>query len=189
MQEAKNENMREMKHQAGSIDGLEIRPATVLDEALRRFLHEARLSMFSGRIDPHLIPKDVSEFAATYATGAGVMLVARHAEAGIVGTVAYRAYDHRFGQLDYRGRRVVEVVRLFVLPAFRRGGLASRLFQLLRVQAEHDGVEVLYLHTHPFLPGALEFWRASGFRILDEEDEPVWQTIHMGCEMKEPSPT
>ena len=47
--------------------------------------------------------------------------------------------------------------------------------------AEAHGVEVLYLHTHPFLPGALEFWQGKGFAVLQREADPVWQTIHMQC--------
>jgi hypothetical protein len=40
---------------------------------------------------------------------------------------------------------------------------------------------VLYLHTHPFLPGALGFWERQGFRIVDVESDPVWRTTHMEC--------
>lgn len=194
MPETPQQTRREMEPQplegdALTLGTLEIQPAVVLDEALRSFLQAARLAMFPDRIDPQVTPPDINEFAATYVAGVaglGAMLVARHAEAGIVGTVAYRAYDHRFPQLDYRGQCVVEVVRLFVRPAFRRSGLASRLFQMLRAHAERAGVAVMYLHTHPFLPGALEFWRGKGFRTLVEEEEPVWQTIHMECELTPP---
>lgn len=38
----------------------------------------------------------------------------------------------------------------------------------------------MYLHTHPFLPGAIRFWEKQAFDIIgvDEEDE-VWRTHHM----------
>jgi hypothetical protein len=41
-------------------------------------------------------------------------------------------------------------------------------------------VQYMYLHTHPFLPGAIRFWEKQGFGIIciDEEDE-VWRTHHM----------
>lgn len=38
----------------------------------------------------------------------------------------------------------------------------------------------MYLHTHPFLPGAIRFWQKQGFDVVcvDEQDE-VWRTHHM----------
>ena len=95
------------------------------------------------------------------------------------GAIGYLPYDHRFRQLDYRGQKVVEVVRLFVLPAYRRSGLAGELYRALRELALQDQVQVLYLHTHPFLPGAIAFWQRQGFEIIDVDADPVWQTTHM----------
>jgi len=77
-------------------------------------------------------------------------------------------------------------VRLFVEPEYRRGGLGRRLYGALKDLAREEGVEVLYLHTHPFLPGAIEFWQRLGFVILDVEDDPVWQTTHMQRPITEP---
>lgn len=83
--------------------------------------------------------------------------------------------------------KTVEVLRLFVLPQYRRHGLAASLFQALQNHAVASGVECMYLHTHPFLPGAIRFWEKQGFDIIsvDEGDE-VWQTHHMQM-MLEPS--
>ena len=94
-------------------------------------------------------------------------------------TIGYLPYDGRFPQLDYRGRKVVEVVRLFVLPAHRRAGLAAQLYRALLALAQADGVQLVYLHTHPFLPGAIEFWQRQGFEIIEVDADPVWQTTHM----------
>ena len=100
-------------------------------------------------------------------------------EGRIVASVAYRPYDGRFPQLNYQGRKTVEVVRLYVLPAARRLGLAGRLYRSLEALARADGVEMMYLHTHPFLPGAIDFWRRQGFEVVDVEADPIWQTTHM----------
>jgi len=40
-------------------------------------------------------------------------------------------------------------------------------------------VAVVYLHTHPFLPGAIDFWGRQGFEIVDVEDDPAWCTTPM----------
>ena len=123
-------------------------------------------------------PHDLAQFDAVYLQGGGQFLIAR-ADGQIVAAVGYRPYDGRFPQLDYQGCKTVEVVRLYVLPAVRRLGLAGRLYRSLEALARADGVEVMYLHTHPFLPGAIDFWQRQGFEVVDVEANPIWQTIHM----------
>lgn len=141
------------------------------------FVDAARRELFPMLADAPL-PNDLARFAETYLEGAGHFLVARDG-GQLVAAIGYLPYDHRFSQLDYQGLRVVEVVRLFVLPEYRRHGLARTLFAALREQARQAGVECLYLHTHPFLPGAIAFWERQGFTVVDVEDDPVWRTTHM----------
>lgn len=107
------------------------------------------------------------------------MLVARGTNGGVVGSIACRAYDQRFGHLNLGSHGVLEVVRLYVAPEFRRQRLARALFLALKTHALAHGVQTLYLHTHPFLPGAIDFWQSMGFRLLCVDDDPVWQTTHM----------
>lgn len=97
----------------------------------------------------------------------------------MLGSIACRAYDQRFAHVRYPDQRVVEVVRLYVAPALRRQGLARALFLALQAHALDQGVQMLYLHTHSFLPGAIDFWRRIGFKLLGVDDDPVWQTTHM----------
>ncbi len=148
-----------------------------IDEAIR-FVMAARAEIFP-MLDKSVLPTDLQRFAETYVQGeAGAFWLARCA-GDIVAAVGYLPYDHRFAQLDYRGVRTVEIVRLFVAPALRRTGLAARLFRHLREHAVSQGVEMLYLHTHPFLPGAVRFWERQDFEVVDVEADPVWQTTHM----------
>lgn len=158
---------------------VEVQPPGAADiEAVVAFVLEARAQIFP-MLAGSPVPADLADFAGTYLPPAdGRFLLARDGER-IVGVIGYLPYDHRFPQLDYRGRRVVEVVRLFIDPAYRRGGLAGRLYEALKDEAREQGVEVLYLHTHAFLPGAVPFWQRQGFAIVDVEDDPVWQTTHM----------
>ena len=124
------------------------------------------------------MPHDLAQFEAVYLQGGGQFLIAR-ADGQIVAAVGYRPYDGRFPKLDYQGRKTVEVVRLYVRPAFRRLGLAGQLYRSLEALAREAGVKVVYLHTHPFLPGAIDFWRRQGFEVVDVEADPLWQTTHM----------
>lgn len=147
------------------------------------FVMQARARIFPMLADAPM-PADMADFAAHYlAPGAGRFLIAR-AAGRIVAAIGYLHYDHRFPQLDYRARRVVEVVRLFVEPEYRRAGLGRQLYEALKDMARAEGIEVLYLHTHPFLPGAVAFWQRLGFVVLDVEDDPVWRTIHMALELE-----
>ncbi|AGZ34947.1 acetyltransferase [Pseudomonas sp. VLB120] len=142
-----------------------------------RFVDAARRDLFPMLAEAPL-PNDLAHFGDTYLDGAGRFLVARD-QGRLVAAIGYLPYDHRFPQLDYRGAHVVEVVRLFVRPEYRRHGLAGALFAALREQAMNAGVDCLYLHTHPFLPGAIAFWERQGFKVVDVEDDPLWRTTHM----------
>ncbi|KPW84025.1 Acetyltransferase, GNAT family [Pseudomonas congelans] len=142
------------------------------------FVMRARAGIFP-LLDTVTVPPDLACFEQVYLDGEdGKFLIAR-CEGQIIAAVGYLPYDHRFPQFDYRGRRTVEIVRLFVTPQFRGDGLASRLCQALWAHAEAGGIEVLYLHTHPFLPGAIRFWEKQGFAVTDVESDPVWNTTHM----------
>ena len=144
---------------------------------LLAFVLQARAELFP-KLSAAGMPDDLARFEAVYLEGDGQFLVAC-AEGQIVAAVGYLPYDGRFPQLNYHGRKVVEVVRLFVLPAFRRFGLARELYRALEAKARANGVAVVYLHTHPFLPGAIDFWLRQGLEIIDIEADPVWQTTHM----------
>ncbi|CRM28689.1 MULTISPECIES: GNAT family N-acetyltransferase [Pseudomonas] len=142
-----------------------------------RFVLQARAELFP-KLSAAGMPADLAQFEAIYLQGDGQFLIAR--EAGrIVAAIGYLPYDGRFAQLNYQGRNTVEVVRLFVLPAYRRFGLAGALYGALEAMAKAEGVEVVYLHTHPFLPGAIDFWVRQGFEVVDVDADPVWQTTHM----------
>jgi GNAT superfamily N-acetyltransferase len=155
-----------------------LHPVTVIDiPEVLAFTLQARTELFP-KLSAAGMPADLEHFEAVYLHGDGRFLVARF-EGQVVAAVGYRPYDGRFPQLKYQGVKVVEVVRLFVLPRFRRSGLAAELYRALTALAQVDGVEVIYLHTHPFLPGAIDFWVRQGFEIIDIEADPVWQTTHM----------
>ena len=141
------------------------------------FVLQARAELFP-KLSAAGMPVDLAQFESTYLHGDGRFLIARD-EGQLVAAIGFLPYDHRFPQLNYLGRKTLEVVRLFVVPAFRRFGLAGQLYRALEAMAQADGVEVVYLHTHPFLPGAVGFWVRQGFEVVDVEQDPVWQTTHM----------
>ena len=74
-------------------------------------------------------------------------------------------------------------MRLYVLPEYRRRGVAATLFGKLRVKAVGHGVRCFYLHTHEFLKGAREFWEDVGFEVREVERDEVWRTVHMDMDL------
>ncbi|KII36493.1 GNAT family N-acetyltransferase [Pseudomonas fluorescens] len=145
------------------------------------FALKARAELFP-KLSATGMPDDLARFAEVYLRGAGRFLIARY-EGQIVASIGYLPYDRRFPHLPYPDLKVVEIVRLFVLPSQRRSGLAGALYRSLRDLALAEAVEVIYLHTHPFLPGAIAFWQRQGFVIIDIDTDPVWQTTHMHAVM------
>ncbi|WP_282396832.1 GNAT family N-acetyltransferase [Pseudomonas sp. PS01298] len=155
-----------------------IRAVTTADiPEVLAFVLEARAELFP-KLDATGMPADLAHFEAIYVQGDGRFLVACD-QGQIVAAIGYLPYDGRFPQLNYQGQKTVEVVRLFVLPAFRRLGLARALYLALEAQAKADRVAIMYLHTHPFLPGAIDFWLRQGFEVVDVDADPVWRTTHM----------
>ena len=142
------------------------------DEAVD-FINQARQDMFPT------LHKQLADDVARLVQS-GYFLLARDRSNGqVIGTIGYVPYDHRFPQLNYDDIRTVEVVRLYVLPSWRRTGLGATLFEALKRHALEERVVCLYLHTHPFLPGAVEFWEKKGFSIVYVEEDAVWRTTHM----------
>ena len=141
-------------------------------------------SLFGAKASkPH---PDHATFKTTYSHPNGRLLLASTPTTEIAGIIAYRKYDGRFTfpELTFDDTAdVVEVVRLFVEPALRGQGIATKLIKALVRQAREDGVRTMYLHTHPFLPGAQYLWQKEGWRVVVREEEEPWFTIHMRREL------
>jgi N-acetylglutamate synthase and related acetyltransferases len=143
------------------------------------YVIEFRRKLFP-MLDANKIPKDLLAFSAVYLSSeAGAFLQARDYQGKLIGVIGMLAYDYRFPYLNIDKRKTVEVARLFVEPAYRRSGLGTALFLHLTQVAKEKGIERLYLHTHPFLTGAYEFWNKLGFQLKDIRDESNFPTIHM----------
>lgn len=123
------------------------------------------------------VPKDLQNFEQYYVHDPLGCFITVKDQNRIIGTIAYRAYDHRF-DLNLPSN-TVEVVKLFVLPEYRRKGIATKLCDMLFSHAKNNRITSLYLHTHPFLPAAEEFWTLQGFKVIQREWIDTYDTIHM----------
>ncbi|WP_166333524.1 GNAT family N-acetyltransferase [Sphingobacterium chungjuense] len=151
---------------------------TQIDEVVA-FVREARRHLFPT-LDHSIVPRDLATFVDTFIENAdGTFLQARDQAGKLIGTIGMLTYDERFDDFSIYHRRVTEVVKLFVDPICRRQGLATQLVQSLSEVAASRNIETLYLHTHPFLPGAKIFWEQQGFRELLTCIHGDFETIHM----------
>lgn len=123
------------------------------------------------------VPKDLQNFEQYYVQDPLGCFITVKDQNRIIGTIAYRVYDYRF-DLNLPSN-TVEVVKLFVLPEYRRKGIATKLCDILFSHAKNNRITSLYLHTHPFLPAAEEFWTLQGFEVIKREWIETYDTIHM----------
>lgn len=143
------------------------------------YVMKIRRELFPMIKDTNL-PTDLQDFDMCYLKDPiADFLIATDSHDRIVGTIGIRPYDHRFAHLDYTSTKTVEVVKLYVDSHLRKKGLGTQLFRTLKEQACRKGTEIMYLHTHPFLKGAVEFWIKHGFSQVCQDTNPVYQTIHM----------
>ncbi|MGJ1367148.1 GNAT family N-acetyltransferase [Sphingobacterium spiritivorum] len=153
-----------------------------IDELIT-YVSEARKLLFP-MLDHRKMPHDLQYFAQTYIhSPVGAFLEARDHRGDLMAVIGMMAYDQRFPFLHLEQGNTVEVVRLYVNPKGRRKGIATALFQELVEVAKAQAVSTLYLHTHPFLTGAYEFWLQCGFQTLVRKDHSGFATIHMKCEL------
>ncbi|KAF4978235.1 hypothetical protein FZEAL_5340 [Fusarium zealandicum] len=150
--------------------------------AIMDFVMSARTDMFpmlDSTSHMQLAKRELVDFQHIYLDHPEGCFLTAWADKRLVATIGYVAYDQRFPQLKFGHDRVVEVVRLYVDPECRRAGLASKLFAALQETARQAGIEQLYLHTHPFLLGAVDFWKRQGFSVINVDDDIIWNTTHM----------
>lgn len=98
----------------------------------------------------------------------------------VVGSLAVRRYDGRVQVLEgfYDLIATAELAKCFVDKRYRRTGIGSLLLEDAEQFCKRSGYKLIYLHTHMYLPGALEFWQSQGFKVSLDEGGPR-QTVHM----------
>lgn len=153
-----------------------------VDEILP-YVIEFRRELFPT-LDPRIIPKDLLHFVSNYIKNeTGIFLQARDENNKIIGVIGMMPFDYRFPHLSVGKEKTVEVARLFVEPDYRRYGLGTKLFEELEKQAYERKIHRLYLHTHPSLTGAYEFWLKQGFDLMIFCNESNFPTYHMQKEI------
>lgn len=98
----------------------------------------------------------------------------------LAGTIAVRPYDDRMAEVKgrYTQLKTAELVRCYIAEGLRRKGIGTLLTKELFKACAVFKYEMIYLHTHKFLPGGFAFWQKQGFAItVDTNDKD--ETVHM----------
>lgn len=149
------------------------------------FMMRIRKEVFP-MLSPDQIPPDLIYFDQHYIKRENSAVYAAFLEDGtVLGTIGICLYDGRFNELQHLYQQIstAEIVKCYIDSKYRRLGIGTLLFHKALRFCDDVGYQKLYLHTHPFLPGAIPFWRAKGFEVRLAEDDPVWNTVHMDREI------
>lgn len=66
----------------------------------------------------------------------------------------------------------------YVAREYWECGLGTELYLFAEEQAKQLGVKYLILHTHPFLNGAVHFWKKHGYEVFQDRKDS-WGTLDM----------
>ncbi len=145
------------------------------------FMMKIRSEVFP-MLSKEQLPEDLVHFKQYYIQRENAtVLAARLPDGTIIGTIGMIPYDGRFEQLkeNYNNIPTAEIVKCYIDTTYRRLKIGTGLFREALNFSQNTGYQKLYLHTHPFLPGAISFWEKQGFEIRLAEDDPIWNTVHM----------
>lgn len=98
----------------------------------------------------------------------------------VVGTLGVIPYNGRFAELAgrYQEEKTAEIGRCYIDATLRRQGVGGRLFQEAISFCKEQDYEMMYLHTHYFLPGGFSFWKKVGFKSTVEIGGTL-EMVHM----------
>ena len=108
------------------------------------------------------------------------MWAAFSAEGAVIGTIAICEYNNRIAVLRgrYPGKTTAEIGRCYIDETLRRQGIGSQLLKEAEDFCREQAYNMIYLHTHHFLPGGFHFWQSQGFEITLDEGG-AYQLVHM----------
>ncbi len=162
------------------MESLIVREITAEDaETARNFLFEMVETLFEAPRNP-VYHRDIFELETFYLEDEKQVLIGAFNPHGqLVGTIGLKRFVDRFKSIENRyDMPVAEVGRCYIDPNKRRIGVGGKLLKEAVKIGRQMGYEILYLHTHPNLPGGYEFWLKSGFETI-AVDSGKPDIIHM----------
>lgn len=128
--------------------------------------------------------KDLTEMESYYINKENASLFVAFSNHEVVGTIAIRPYDDRIVEVKnrYDLDKTCEVIKCYIGEDTRRKGIGSLLYKKAEQFCRDAGYLKIYLHTHQFLPGGLQFWLKKGFTVTIDQIDKI-ETVHMEKEI------
>lgn len=104
--------------------------------------------------EPQGADRDVLEVEAYYLATGGEFWVIEH-QSNLVGTAAYYP--------EHRGKRAVEIRKMYLLPNVRGLGLGKYLLQQLEVAIASRGYQQIWIETASILAAAVKLYESNGY--------------------------
>lgn len=146
---------------------------------VQKFLLEQCRELYGGKISANQY-NDIENLENNYIKPTRNTILGAFTSGKLIGTIAVSTYNDRIKILKgrYRLDITAEIGRCYIDAQMRRQGIGSMLFNKAVDFCREQGYNILYLHTHRFLPGGFAFWQKHGFVItIDEQD--CYKTVHM----------
>jgi len=132
---------------------MKLRPATNADASAVRTLIFEVLAEFQLAAEHKGVDADLDDLEANYLSRGGLFDVLEDESGRIIGTVGL--YPH--------GHGVVELRKMYLLPASRGQGLGRRLLEHVLARAKELGFHRMELETNSKLTGAIALYQGYGF--------------------------
>lgn len=148
---------------------------------VQAFLFNQLRTLFNQESGQGAITDDVWNLNHNYVEPArNAMWAAFDSDDNVIGTIAICRYNDRIEVVKgrYQLEKTAEIGRCYIDEKLRRQGIGGQLLSVAEAFCREQGYDVIYLHTHHFLPGGYHFWKKNGFSITVEEGG-VLEIIHM----------
>lgn len=132
-----------------------IRPWTPTDRELAAAIIEQVLTEYGIPWQPAEADQDVIEVEAAYLTPGGEFWVIEQ-QTKLVGTAAY--YPCK------RGKKAVEIRKMYLMPTARGKGLGKYLLQQLEQTIAQKGFEEVWIETASILKEAVNLYENAGYQ-------------------------
>lgn len=132
-----------------------IRPWQAQDREIVANIISSVLAEYGLNWEPTIADRDVLEIESFYlATGGEFWVIEK--EGKLIGTAGYYPVK--------RGKKAVEIRKMYLLPSARRQGLGKYLLQELEIAIEKAGFETIWVETASILKEAVILYENSGYQ-------------------------
>ncbi len=127
--------------------------------------------------EPDGADRDVLEVETYYLDRGGEFWVIE-LDGSIVGTSAYQPYPDRAAIAANRGKKAVEIRKMYLLPIARGQGLGKHLLGELERQIQSHGYHTIWIETASVLKFAVQLYEKNGYQPATGVETPRCDRVY-----------